>query len=158
MGLLRKRNKDISVLSPIKGEAVSLSEVSDPTFSEGILGKGIAIMPADGKVYAPVNGVIESVAETSHAIAILGDNGAEILIHIGIDTVELKGKPFIVSVEENDRISCGQLLLEFDLDEIKSAGYETITPIIITNSENFTSFEAIKGEVLVGDELIKLLK
>ena len=158
MSLLKKRNKEICVLSPLKGEAVALSSVNDPTFSEGILGAGVAIVPAEGKVYSPVDGIVQSIAETSHAIAILGDNGTELLIHIGIDTVELKGKPFSMKVEENDRVHSGQLLIEFDIDAIISAGYETVTPMIITNSEDYSLFETVKGKLEAGDTIIKLRK
>ena len=158
MSIFKKRDKEICVLSPIKGEVVSLSSINDSTFSEGILGMGVAIVPAEGKVYSPFDGVIESIAETSHAIAILGDNGTELLIHIGIDTVELKGKPFDMKVKENDCVRSGQLLIEFDIDAIISAGYETVTPIIITNSEDYSLFETVKGKVEIGDTIIKLRK
>ena len=122
------------LVSPLKGEVKPLSEVKDEVFSKGALGKGIAIEPKEGKVVAPVNGTIEMVFPTGHAIAITSDNGAEILIHIGMDTVQLEGKHFYPKVKQGDHVKAGEVLLEFDVNAIEEAGYSLITPIIVTNS------------------------
>lgn len=123
------------IYSPIKGKAVSLSETEDEAFSSRALGEGIAIIPEEGKVYSPVDGTISSLFPTKHAIGITSDLGGEILIHVGIDTVNLEGKYFKNLVEENQKVKQGELLIEFDIPEIEKAGYKTITPVIIVNSD-----------------------
>ena len=125
------------LVSPLKGEVKPLSEVKDEVFSKGALGKGIAIEPKEGKVVAPVNGTIEMVFPTGHAIAITSDNGAEILIHIGMDTVQLEGKHFYPKVKQGDHVKAGEVLLEFDVKAIEEAGYSLITPVIVTNSYSY---------------------
>lgn len=142
------------VCSPIKGNVIELDKVNDPVFAEGMMGKGIAIMPKEGKVFSPVNGKIASVFGSKHAIGIISEGGAEILIHVGIDTVQLEGKYFNAHVKAGDTVTSGQLLLEFDGEEIKKNGYDIVTPIIVTNtneSQNivFTDNKEINsGEVL----------
>lgn len=140
----KEQNKEINVLikqetlvSPLKGEVKRLSQVQDEAFSKGALGKGIAIEPTEGKIIAPVNGVLTTLFPTGHAIGITSDNGIEILIHIGMDTVKLEGKYFNPRVKQGDHIKVGQLLLEFDIKAIKAEGYSLTTPIVITNSDNF---------------------
>lgn len=123
------------IYSPIIGKAVSLSETGDETFSSRALGEGIAIIPEEGKVYSPVDGTISSLFPTKHAIGITSDLGGEILIHVGIDTVNLEGKYFKNLVEENQKVKQGELLIEFDIPEIEKAGYKTITPVIVVNSD-----------------------
>lgn len=123
------------IYSPIIGKAVSLSETGDEAFSSRALGEGIAIIPEEGKVYSPVDGTISSLFPTKHAIGITSDLGGEILIHIGIDTVNLEGKYFKNLVEENQKVKQGELLIEFDIPEIEKAGYKTITPVIVVNSD-----------------------
>lgn len=125
------------IYSPIKGEIIPLSKVNDTVFSEEVMGKGMAIRPADGKVIAPFNGVVEMVFHTKHAIGLKSDLGVEVLIHIGIDTVNLEGQYFTSHVEKGDIIHRGQLLVEFDLPLIQKAGYDTTTPVIITNSSDY---------------------
>lgn len=123
------------IYSPIIGKAVSLSETGDEAFSSRALGEGIAIIPEEGKVYSPVDGTISSLFPTKHAIGITSDLGGEILIHVGIDTVNLEGKYFKNLVEENQKVKQGELLIEFDILEIEKAGYKTITPVIVVNSD-----------------------
>lgn len=130
------KNK-INIASPVTGDVVPLSQVSDETFAQEIMGKGIAIMPAQGRVVSPVNGKIETLFKTKHAIGIVSEDGAEILIHIGIDTVKLEGKHFTAHAKAGDTVKVGDILVEFDIDAIKSEGYEVVTPIIITNTVNY---------------------
>lgn len=127
--------KSEKINSPLNGEVKKLSEVNDPTFAAEIMGKGIAIEPSSGRVVAPVNGVIAAIFNTNHAIAINSDDGAEILIHIGIDTVNLGGKYFNPHIKQGDRVSIGDLLVEFDVNGIKSEGYDVVTSVIIANTD-----------------------
>ncbi|MBT2733154.1 beta-glucoside-specific PTS transporter subunit IIABC [Carnobacterium sp. ISL-102] len=128
--------KDV-IESPLKGSIVPLSDVRDEAFSSGAMGKGLAIEPTDGKLVSPVNGVITMLFPTSHAIGITSEEGTEILIHIGMDTVQLDGEGFVPHVKQGDQVAKGQLLIEFDIEKIRDAGYSVITPIVITNSQNY---------------------
>ena len=130
--------KQFPIFSPLKGEILELSKVSDQTFSTGCMGQGIAIIPDEGKLFSPVKGKVVSIFPTKHAFCIQCDDGMELLIHIGIDTVMLNGKGFKSLVSNGDSIEVGTPLLEFDLNLIKSSGYETTTLIIITNSSMYS--------------------
>lgn len=146
-----------TVVSPIKGSIVQLADVKDEVFSSGALGKGIAIMPDEGRVYAPVDGKVSVVFPTKHAIGINSKDGAELLIHIGMDTVQLEGKGFTSHVEQDQEIKKGQLLMEFDVDGITDQGYDVTTPIIVTNSKDYNDVEVVAdGQVNDGDNLINL--
>lgn len=123
--------------SPVVGKLEKLSEVNDPTFASGVMGKGVAIVPDEGIIVAPADGVVTAVFESKHAIGLHLDNDADLLIHIGIDTVELKGKGFNQLVEKGQRISTGDKLIEFDLNEIKAAGYDPTVIMIVTNASDF---------------------
>ncbi|MNC08099.1 PTS system beta-glucoside-specific EIIBCA component [compost metagenome] len=129
--------KQETVSSPLKGEVVALSDVKDEAFSTGALGKGIAIEPAEGKVFSPVDGVLTSLFSSGHAIGITSDHGVDILIHVGKDTVKLKGKHFTPRVKQGDSVKKGDLLMEFDMDAIRAAGYILTTPVIVSNSNNY---------------------
>lgn len=148
-----------TICAPLTGKAVALSEVSDPTFGEEILGKGAAIIPADGKVVSPVNGTVETVFDTLHAIGLKSEDGVEILIHIGLDTVKLGGKHFKAHVKSGDRVKVGTLLVEADLEKIKGEGYDVITPVIISNSFDYGDVLAVTGqEIKAGNDLLKVVK
>ncbi len=148
---------EITVYAPLSGKVHPLSEIGDGVFSEEILGKGIAIEPSEGAVFAPFDGIITTVADTGHAVGLVSELGTEILIHVGIDTVELKGKYYTVKVKNGDRVKKGDTLLEFDLNAIKKSGYKTITPVVVGNSENYGEFAAETGKsVNHGDPVIKL--
>lgn len=150
---------DALILSPITGKAVSLSQVNDITFSEEIMGKGAAIIPSEGRAVSPVDGIVSAIFETKHAIGITADNGAEILIHIGLDTVKLGGKHFTAHVKSGDRVKAGDLLVEFDIKAIQEAGYETITPVLVTNPDNYSNIlTLIDREVNEKEEFIKAAK
>ena len=147
------------ITAPLSGKAVKLENVPDQTFAQGILGLGAAIEPTEGKVVAPDNGKVETLFDTFHAVGLTLDNGKELLIHVGINTVELKGEGFKAYVSEGDRVTKGQTLLTFDIDFIKSKGYQTITPVLVGNSDEFASVEELAEEgteVTIGDKLIKV--
>lgn len=131
-----KLEKEI-VVSPIKGEVLNLNDIEDAAFSSGVLGQGVAIIPSDGKVVAPVDGVVTTLFPSLHAIGILSDEGVEVLIHIGLNTVQLEGRGFEACIKQGDRITKGQTILKFDIDVIKEAGYSVVTPIVVTNSSQF---------------------
>lgn len=144
--------------SPLDGQVIPLNQVKDDAFSTEIMGKGIAIRPTNGKVFSPCDGTILTVFPTKHAIGIVSENGAEILIHIGMDTVKLDGKYLTVLVEKGQKIKKGDLLVEFDKDAIEKSGYSTETPIIITNSNDYLDIISMKaGDTTAGDELLTLL-
>lgn len=145
------------VYSPLKGQIKPLSEVNDPTFSEEILGKGIAIVPQEGKLYAPFNGVVSSLFDTKHAIGLTDASGAELLIHIGLETVNLGGTYFDAKVKNGDKVKKGDLLIEFALDEIKKH-YDVITPIVVTNADDFQEIcpARISGQVEAGEDILTL--
>lgn len=145
--------------APIEGEAVEISKVNDPTFGQEILGKGMAIIPSVGKVVAPVNGSVEMVFDTKHALSIKSEEGAEILIHIGLDTVSLKGEPFTTHVSAGQSVKAGDLLLEFDIEAIKAAGLDIISPIVICNTPDYKEIKIQAGaSVKVLDEVMTLVK
>ncbi|MFC4402529.1 beta-glucoside-specific PTS transporter subunit IIABC [Gracilibacillus xinjiangensis] len=144
-----------TVASPMTGDIVSLDKVNDPAFSTGAMGKGVAIIPTDGKVYAPVSGKVTTLFHTKHAIGLTSNDQTEVLIHVGLDTVKLDGKHFEAYVKQDDNVEQGQLLLEFDLEAIKAEGYDVTTPIIITNSNDYTDvIETDKGSVTKEDVLL----
>lgn len=134
-GIFRK--KELEIGAPAAGRCVSIKTVPDPTFSEEILGKGVAVEPSEGKFYAPADGTVSTLFPTLHAVGITTAGGVEILIHVGLDTVNLKGEHFTAHVETGKAVSKGDLLLEADLKAIADAGYHTITPVLICNSADF---------------------
>ena len=151
-------NEGIIVKSPVEGTVKDLAEVNDNVFAEGLMGKGIAIEPKVGKVVAPFDGIVEAIFKTNHAIGLKSKDGAEVLIHIGLDTVNLEGNHFKSHIEKGQAIKAGDLLVEFDIYAIKKEGYDVITPVIITNSDNFKDVMAVKnGEVTNKDDLLNLI-
>ncbi len=153
---IQSENSSSSILAPITGEAKPLAECSDQVFAEGTLGKGVIIEPEEGKVYAPCNGTVSTIFDTLHAIGIQADNGAEILIHVGMDTVSLNGQGFTAHVKNGDKIRKGQLLIEFDMDFIRSKGLPLTTPVIVSNPDDYPAMKEKLGNVTHGDELIVL--
>ena len=128
-------SKPATVAAPINGTCIPLSEVNDAVFSQKILGDGAAIIPSEGKVYAPVNGTVSTVFDTKHAIGIMSPDNIELLIHVGIDTVSMNGKGFHVHVATGEHVKCGQKLLTFSQKEIKAAGFRSTVAIIVTNPD-----------------------
>ena len=152
---LLDNNKEIK--NPLSGKVLPLSKVEDAVFSSGAMGNGIAIDPTDNKVYAPFDGTVEFIAETKHAIGLKSDDGVELLVHVGMDTVKMNGKGFDVKTKVNERVKEGDLLLEFDRNEIQKEGYSLITPVVITNSNNYEQDElCIDEEALFGKSIINL--
>lgn len=149
-----KQEKAI-IVSPMKGKVVKLNDVADAAFASGMLGQGVAIAPEEGILYAPIDGKVSALFPTGHAIGITSETGAEMLIHVGMDTVQLQGKGFTPLVAVGDSIKQGQKLLEFDMNLIQEAGYSLVTPILITNSDTFTDIVPTEDtEVQVGSVLI----
>ena len=143
----------------VQGEAVPLSEVSDPTFGEEIMGKGVAVKPTGNKVVAPCDATVDMMFDTGHAVSLVADSGAEILIHVGLDTVNLKGQHYTVIAKNGDHVKKGDLLMEFDIAAIQAAGYDTVTPIVICNSDNYTDFiPHVGADVSAGDVILELTK
>ena len=142
------------VYAPMAGEAVDISQVPDPTFSSGMMGNGIAIQPVSGKVCSPVNGTVDTMFETGHAVSLISDNGIEILIHVGLETVSLKGKHFTVHAANGDKVKKGDLLIEFDLEAIKAAGRPTITPVLVCNSDDYTTFNVTTGKAVTNADVV----
>lgn len=147
-----------TVYSPLEGESVPLNSVNDQTFASGILGNGVAVKPSAGRVVAPFSGEVSTLFDTKHAIGLTSDDGVELLIHVGLNTVELGGRYYDAKVKMGDRVERGQTLIEFDKDEIEKAGYETVTPVIISNIDSYKGMDETLGGVKFGDVLIKLSK
>lgn len=142
--------KEMQISAPIKGEVIALSEVKDPTFAAGILGEGLAVIPEEGKVYAPFDGVCENIFDTLHAMGLKSDQGVELLIHVGLETVTLNGQPFTAHIKDGQRFKKGDLLLEFDIEAIKAAGCEIQTPVIVTNADEFESVTTKNNTIVIG--------
>ena len=148
-----------SLYAPVSGKAVAITEVPDATFAEGMLGNGIAIEPAEGKVYAPCDATVDMMFTTGHAVSLVADCGAEILIHVGLETVSLEGKPFTVHVANGDKVKKGQLMIEVDLEAVKAAGLPTITPMLICNTDDYPTFNTfVNKNVTNNDVVIALAK
>ena len=161
MGIFKKLfgKKMDGIYAPMAGKAVPVTEVPDPTFAEGMLGNGVAVIPTDGKVYAPCDATVDMMFETGHAVSLVADCGAELLIHVGLETVGLEGKPFTIHVKNGDKVKQGQLMIEADLEAIKAAGLNTITPMLVCNTDSFPTFEVHTGaDVTRDDVLIELGK
>lgn len=151
--------KQIDITSPIKGEVLKLESIKDDAFASGVLGKGAAILPQEGKVFAPADGVVSTLFPTLHALGLETDEGVELLIHIGLDTVQLEGEGFEALVKQGDRVQKGQLLVKFDIEFIKNKGFCMETPVIVANTDDFLDVvETVKEQVNPGENLLKVLK
>jgi len=156
MGFFKKlfgKNTD-DFYAPMAGKTVPISEVPDPTFAEGMLGNGIAIEPAEGKVYAPCDATVDMMFTTGHAVSLVADCGAEILIHVGLETVSLEGKPFTVHAANGDKVKKGQLLIEVDLDAVRAAGLPTVTPMVVCNTDDYPTFNTFVGKDVTNDDVV----
>ena len=157
--LFKKKADGIEIGAPAKGKAVPISEVSDPTFGEEILGKGMAVIPSEGRIYAPADGTIELLFDTLHAVSMTTTEGVELLVHIGLDTVSLKGEHFTAHKATGDTVKKGDLLISVDLDAVKAAGFDVITPMVVCNTGDYQAVEAVTGaDVEPGDTVLKIKK
>ena len=150
LGIFKKKKTSGYMLgAPAKGKAVNIQEVNDPTFSSGMLGQGVAVLPTEGKIYAPADGEISMVFDTLHAISMVAENGVEILVHVGLDTVNLKGQGFEAHVKAGDSVKKG--------DFLKAEGYDIITPVVVCNTDEYAKVEGIFGkEVMPGDDVVEI--
>ena len=145
--------------SPLEGTAISLSQVNDATFASEVLGKGMAVIPDKGEVVAPCDATVETVFDTKHAVGLSTESGMELLIHIGVNTVELGGKYYTAHVKDGDHVKKGQLLVSFDMDKIKESGYDVTTPLIVTNSDDYKDVKLLKeGVTASGDKVLEIVK
>lgn len=155
----KKLISNTNLYSPLKGKVMELSQIKDAAFASGVLGKGVAIVPSEGKVVSPVDGTVTTIFPTLHAIGITSDEGVEILIHIGLDTVQLEGKGFKGMVKDGDKITKGQTLIEFDIDYITKEGYCLETPVLVTNADNYLDvISENKDNVNYGESIISIVK
>ena len=146
------------IASPLKGKVLPLTECKDEAFAMGILGKGVVIVPEEGKVVSPVNGVLTTIFPTLHAMGITSDDGVEMLIHIGMNTVELNGKHFTAKAQQGDKISIGDVLVEFDKDAIAAEGYSIETPVLVTNADDFLDIITEEQKTAeYGDKIITIM-
>ena len=143
-----------SIYAPMTGKAMPITDVPDRAFSEGMLGNGIAIDPADGNVYAPCDATVDMVFTTGHAISLVADCGAEILIHVGLESAGLDRQCFTAHVKNGDNVKKGQLLLQVDLAAMKAAGFHTITPVIICNADDYAIFKTHTSPHVTGEDII----
>ncbi|HEM4057063.1 TPA: PTS glucose transporter subunit IIA [Streptococcus suis] len=148
-----------NVFSPLSGQILPLEKVNDATFSKKMLGEGVAIIPKDGKVYAPFDGAITSLFPTKHAIGLTSDEGVELLIHFGLETVELKGRGFVSHVSDGEKVEKGQLMLEVDVEMLVAEGYDIVTPVVVTNTQEYLDVLLLstKEEVNYADDLLAVL-
>lgn len=150
--LFGKNTNDL--YAPMAGRAVPIAEVPDPTFAEGMLGNGIAIIPTEGKVYAPCDATVDMMFTTGHAVSLVADFGAEILIHVGLETVSLEGKPFKVHAANGDKVKKGQLLIEVDLQAVEAAGLPIITPMVVCNTDAYSTFNTTVGKDVSNSDVV----
>lgn len=143
-----------SIYAPVSGQCVSISEVPDPAFSGGMLGNGVAILPSEGKVYAPCDATVNMMFTTGHAVSLVADSGAEILIHVGLETVGMDSEYFIAHVRNGQRIMKGDLMIEVDLEGIRATGMSAITPVLVSNSDDFGIFKTAVGKTVTNDDVI----
>jgi PTS system beta-glucosides-specific IIC component len=159
MGIFDKlfgKSNDV-LYAPVAGSAVPVAQVPDPAFAENMLGYGMAVIPSEGKVYAPCDATVENMFHTGHAVTLVSENGAEILVHIGLDTVKLGGKHFTVHCANGDKVKKGDLLIEFDLEAIKAEGYNSIVAMLVVNSKEFSEFQTSTGKMVTNaDAVIEL--
>ena len=157
--MFEKNAKTISLKAVEDGRTIPMDEVNDQTFAQELLGPGIAIVPSNGTVVSPINGTIATVMDTKHAVCIQGEDGLELIVHAGLDTVELNGKYYQTYKEIGDQVKAGDVLLEFDLEEITKAGYDDTAPIVITNLGDYKITKCLTGQqVKAGKEVIQLTK
>ena len=152
----KNTENDRLIYAPIAGEYIEIEKIPDQVFSQGILGAGCGIEPTSGEVYSPVNGEVNTITKTKHAIGITNHQGGEFLIHVGMDTVDMNGLGFDVKITEGSKVKAGDLILTFDIEEIKKAGHPITTAFVLTNSDEFSEFkininQSFKAKDLIGE-------
>ncbi|MBY4797287.1 PTS glucose transporter subunit IIA [Collinsella sp. AGMB00827] len=153
----RSRRRPLILASPLAGRVVSLGEVNDEVFASGMLGEGVAIQPLSNRVVAPADAKVEVIFPTGHAVALRTDDGLDILIHLGLNTVNLNGEHFVVHAQPGDTVRRGQVLIEFDRRAIASAGFDTIVPVLLRNALEFSSVKPVVNEIVNElDDLIRV--
>ncbi|GAB3049235.1 PTS sugar transporter subunit IIA [Virgibacillus ainsalahensis] len=151
----KKGDNSLTIYAPVDGEVVQLEDVPDPVFSEKMMGDGIAVKPANGKLVSPVKGEVIQVFPTKHAIGIRAENSAEVLLHIGLETVQLKGDGFTSYVNEGDKVDVGDKLIDFDINIIEEKASSSITPVLITNTNEMSEIKkGTTGEVRSGEDSV----
>lgn len=153
-----KKQKERAVYSPADGVAIKLSDVPDDAFSQGILGLGAAVIPKNGNIYSPVDGEIMDITDTKHAFCITADDGTEILLHIGVDTVKLKGEGFCVKIVSGDKVKAGTKIAEVDLEVLEKNSISKHTPVILTEAQNYNITQVHEGNVTGGKDVLFLYK
>lgn len=151
---LFRRNKKHEILAPMSGKILPITETPDDVFSGKVLGDGVTILPESGRVVAPISGTVVNVAHSYHALCIQGDDGAEVLVHLGIDTVELEGKGFVCHIRQGDHVNVGQLLMDVDLEYVRGKGYQTHSPCIVTNLDELKNLSPKTGDAQAGQTVI----
>ncbi|MBM7551948.1 PTS sugar transporter subunit IIA [Thalassobacillus pellis] len=155
--LFGNKSKDVTLVAPVSGSVVGLEEVPDPTFSEKMMGEGLAIKPTEGKAVAPFDGEVVQLFPTKHAVGLKNKGGVEVLVHIGLETVGMNGEGFEAHVKQGDKVKAGQTLVTFDLEKIEEKASSTITPVIITNSNEFSLEYHDNASVTAGEtEFMKI--
>lgn len=150
------RGKKLEIVSPVSGEVIDLATVEDEVFSQKMLGDGIAVLPESGLFVAPVEGVVSKLFKTRHAYVVRHDSGVEVMVHIGLDTVDLKGEGFKAIVEEGDHVKAGDPLIEADLDRIESLGKKSVTPVIVSETGKFKTLVKESGFVTAAEKVMEL--
>lgn len=140
--------------APVAGSAVPVAQVPDPAFSENLLGYGVGIIPTEGKAFAPCDATVDNMFHTGHAVTLVSGEGAEILIHIGLDTVNLNGKHFTIHCKNGDQVKKGDLLIEFDLEAIKAEGYNPIVAMLVVNSKEYSQFQTSTGKMVTNKDVV----
>lgn len=144
------------ISSPLEGTLIPLTEVKDEVFSAGVLGEGMAVIPENGELYAPADATIDTVFDSKHAISMVCDNGAELLLHVGLETVKLNGKHFEPQVKNGDKVKAGQLIMKFDIEALKEEGFDVVTPVVITNADDYDFKQSETGSVKTGEIIFDL--
>ncbi|MGO5180498.1 PTS sugar transporter subunit IIA [Catenibacterium mitsuokai] len=153
-----KKKENFEIFSPVKGDVIDVTKTNDPLFKSEGLGEGVGIIAEENTLVSPVNGEIKTFFPTKHAIGITSDDGVDILIHVGIDTVELNGKYFNALKEQGDKVKKGDKLLEVDFDSIKNEGYDTTVLLVITNTQEYSTIKSCEGNKTVDDTIIEIQK
>ncbi|VTU07097.1 PTS system glucose-specific transporter [Actinobacillus indolicus] len=149
--------KEVKIYAPLSGEIVNIEDVPDVVFSEKIVGDGVAIRPTGDTIVSPVNGTIGKIFETNHAFSIESDEGIELFVHFGIDTVELKGEGFTRLAEEGQKVKVGEPVIKFDLELLEAKAKSVLTPVVISNMDEITNLQKLSGEVVKGESVVLTL-